>query len=334
MSWLYRCFRALSKQLLQLFFYRIKIEGMENIPEGAAVIFAPNHQNALLDPLLVADFQKRPIHFLTRSDVFNRWTRPILRKLNMMAIYRIRDGYAKLSQNDAVFEACHEVLQRKGAVLIFPEGNHGEHHYLRPLTKGIARLALRTQAEMEEPLFIQPVGLNFFEHRKPQSSVVIRYGNPLAVKDFLSRYDVNEPKALIELRDAVSAAMKETLIVPEETDDYAIRVDKIFQAKHESLSFEELKGLDIETLSVDRRPVRKHWLARLLNPIPFFVVGKFLKGSDDVAFHGTLKVFIGAVVFPLWWAVIGLALSFTVGIKIAALAVIVMVFGLFYSYQR
>ena len=64
------------------------------------------------------------------------------------------------------------------------------------------------------------------------------------------------------------------------------------------------------------------------------MIGRVLKNSDDVAFHGTLKVFIGALVFPLWWTAVGLILSFIAGIKIAILAVIVMIFGLFYSYQR
>ena len=41
----------------RLFFFhyysRVEINGVENIPRDSAVIFAPNHQNALMDALIV-----------------------------------------------------------------------------------------------------------------------------------------------------------------------------------------------------------------------------------------------------------------------------------------
>ena len=40
---------------LGLFFYykKIKVVGKENIPKDSAVLFVSNHQNALIDPLII-----------------------------------------------------------------------------------------------------------------------------------------------------------------------------------------------------------------------------------------------------------------------------------------
>lgn len=55
---------------LRLFYKTIVIEGKDNIPNNSPIIFAPNHQNALMDPLAVLYGSKRQIVFLARADIF------------------------------------------------------------------------------------------------------------------------------------------------------------------------------------------------------------------------------------------------------------------------
>ena len=62
-------FTALSRFIFsnynQLYFRRFRVVGKENIPnEGGAILFSPNHQNALLDPLLVGTTAGKSIHSL------------------------------------------------------------------------------------------------------------------------------------------------------------------------------------------------------------------------------------------------------------------------------
>ena len=40
------------------------------IPKNAKFLFAVNHQNAFLDPILIAAQLEKPTHFLTRADIF------------------------------------------------------------------------------------------------------------------------------------------------------------------------------------------------------------------------------------------------------------------------
>jgi len=89
---------------LFFFFKKILVNDPENIPKKGAVLLVSNHKNALLDPLLIATTTKRNIHFLTRASAFK--VRPIkwlLSTVNMLPIYRLRDGKETLAKNEIIF---------------------------------------------------------------------------------------------------------------------------------------------------------------------------------------------------------------------------------------
>ena len=318
---------------LRFYFHKVKIEGADSVPKNTPLIVTPNHQNAFLDALLVGAFIPIPLHYLARQDVFNKWTKPILSMLQMIPIYRIRDGYSKLSLNDSIFESCFELFRSKESVLIFAEGNHGRYHFLRPLTKGAARLSLQAQSRLTEDLMILPVGLNYFDHQSPKSTVIIKFGDPIPVKDYLEIYEENQAKGLIDLRDRISDGMKNTLVIAEETSDYKEKADSIFRPENEDLSFDELKSLEVSKGTISKSG-KEHVSAWIFNPIPMLTIHRAIMKFDDVVFHSSLKFGIGIFVFPIWWLTIFLLLLFSTGINIALLAVIVMISGLYYSYLR
>ena len=49
---------------------KIKVYGKENIPKKGPLLFIGNHQNALLDAILIPTTTNRNIHFLTRASAF------------------------------------------------------------------------------------------------------------------------------------------------------------------------------------------------------------------------------------------------------------------------
>lgn len=328
----YKCFRLFTKITLTLYFKKIRIEGLENVPKDKPLLVTPNHQNAFMDALLVGAFIPRDLNYLTRSDVFNKWSSPLLRSIHMMPIYRIRDGYSKLSMNDAIFETCKDIFEGKSSVLIFPEGNHGEWHYLRPLTKGGARLALQSENESQLDLHILPVGLNYFNHQAPRSTVVLKFGLPIAVRDYLKTYQAHSASGLLQLRDRMSEGMKDTLIIPNETDNYERLKNAIFNQENEHCSFEELKSIEPDSQPKQDR-MKKNYFAKVLNPIPFLIIQKIIGRVEDHVFHSSLKFATGLFLFPLWWILVLVFFSVFTGFKIAALTVFVMVFGLFYTYR-
>ena len=96
----YYLFKILIK--CSLFFYtkRILVKGKENIPKKGAILFVVNHPNGLIDPLIVAVNNPRVQHFLVRAASFKKpLIKRFLESLNLMPIYRMRDGVKQLGNN-------------------------------------------------------------------------------------------------------------------------------------------------------------------------------------------------------------------------------------------
>ena len=59
---------------LRVSYRKINYNGLENIPQDGAVIFAPNHTNALMDALVILALDTRPKVFVARADIFKNPT--------------------------------------------------------------------------------------------------------------------------------------------------------------------------------------------------------------------------------------------------------------------
>lgn len=194
---------------LHVFYRQIRVSGVSHVPQGA-VIFAGNHQNALLDALLIVCSSRRYTHFVARADIFsNRWVKKLLHAINMMPIYRIRDGWQSLTQNEGTFKACTRILQAQEPIVIFPEGNHGSARRLRRLSKGFTRLAFEALRQTPDlPVYIVPVGLNYTRPREARSAVHIIYGPALLANPY---YQLGEPRGAHALREALGEAMQKLI---------------------------------------------------------------------------------------------------------------------------
>ena len=79
----------------------LKYIGTERIPKDAAVIFAPNHQNALFDALALLSTTPAPVAYWVRGDLFkNKWVAKLFYALKLMPAYRKRNGLSNLKKND------------------------------------------------------------------------------------------------------------------------------------------------------------------------------------------------------------------------------------------
>ena len=56
------------KTFFFMFYGKVEVKGLENIPRNEPVIFAPNHQNALMDALIVLFSAPQDIVFLARAE--------------------------------------------------------------------------------------------------------------------------------------------------------------------------------------------------------------------------------------------------------------------------
>lgn len=198
--------------LMRLFYRKIVVEGRENIPARGPIIFAPNHQNALMDPLAIHYAARLQTIFLARADIFKI---PVLRNLfywlKIIPVYRIRDGKENLGNNDASFNVAVEVLEKGRSVGIFPEAAHSNQRRLLPMRKGVPRLAFLAEEKNNFNLGVQvmPAGIYFSDYENMRSILHVRFGKPIMVKDFQGPYGENPQKAMLKLRDAIGEQLTE-----------------------------------------------------------------------------------------------------------------------------
>ncbi len=195
--WLYLV-RAYLKMGLFFYFKEIHVVNIERVPKDKPLLILCNHQNALLDALLIATKCRRFSYFLTRAAVFKKpYVSKLLYSLRMLPVYRIRDGWKTIANNNAIFSGCSELLKGGQAVTIFPEGSHHVNRTVRPFSKGFTRIvfdALEKYPDMDLQLI--PVGLNFVKAEAFPDSVSIHFGEPLIAKDFISDSKTNNVKNL------------------------------------------------------------------------------------------------------------------------------------------
>jgi 1-acyl-sn-glycerol-3-phosphate acyltransferase len=113
--------------------YRVALRGVQHIPAHGPVIFASNHVGVIDGPLL-AIFAPRPVHALTKDDMFRGLLGRFLLSVGQIPLYR--DGADTLA-----IKTCLKVLRMGRAVGIYPEGRRGTGEYDR-FHAGAAYLAM------------------------------------------------------------------------------------------------------------------------------------------------------------------------------------------------
>lgn len=332
MSLLYNFVKYTGRIGLPLYFGQLEINGQEYIPKDVPFLIAPNHQSAFLDAVIMGVYNPKPVHFLTRSDVFVKPFIGALEALNMMPVYRIRDGYEKLSKNEEIFARCEALLAKGMPVLIFPEGNMGDGHFLRPLTKGTARLAFQSFENLGTDVQILPVGINYFNHDRPRYKCIVNFGQPLNIRDYMALYNTHKAKGLIQLKNDLSGAIKKLLLIPNK-EGYGASYEAL-NRKNEKCSFGNLKKAladntyDKATFFTGGSFISK--LLALFNPLAIGVVHYLLKKVvKERQFTSSLKYTLGLLLSVIWWIILYVSVAAFFDAKTAGIAVLVSVTMLF-----
>ena len=202
----YTLMKILVDNNFRQYYRKVHVEGMENIPQDKRVILAPNHQNALMDALVILMTQKGQPVYLARADVFkNKRVAKILEWLNIVPIYRIRDGRDELGKNNEVFDLAVDVLRDKVTLCLMPEGAQSCKRMLLPLVKGMFRIAFSAQEGLEpEEVVIVPVGIEYEDYVQMGVDVSVRFGKSISIMDYMPQYREHQPIAMNRLRRDLS----------------------------------------------------------------------------------------------------------------------------------
>ena len=219
----YRFLRPLARGLVRLFFRRIQVKGLDNLPESGAVLFAANHPNMLMDPLLLGTCQPRPLSFLAKATLFRS---PLLGRLlascGVLPVYRRKDNPDDTGKNELTFEACFQLLEKGGAICIFPEGVSHPREAVLPLKTGCARIALQGEERNAFRLGvkIQPVGLYFSERALFRSDVLVIFGPVIDPSSLFEAYRTAPQQAVRALTGEIEKRLRGlTLHVPHAEDE-------------------------------------------------------------------------------------------------------------------
>ncbi len=266
------------------YYGKIRRVGVDNVPKNGAVLLLPNHQNALMDVLLLAVYCGRKPYFLTRSDVF---AHPLLKRfftyLQMLPIYRLRNGSTALQKNYAIFESCADLLKKDSAILLFPEANHDLRRRVRPLSKGYARIihtAIGNTPDLK--ITIVPIGLNYRNGTHFPDRVSLYFGKPIAVNG--DGDDAFLPENARKLTELLAARMKTITTHIDDTDSYEQIVSRLHG-----------KGVDfLDPVSVNKV------IANLDGPEEGTRPNRILKGAQ--LFLKPVFVLLNLPVVLVWWA--------------------------------
>ncbi|MBL7197919.1 MAG: 1-acyl-sn-glycerol-3-phosphate acyltransferase [Candidatus Omnitrophica bacterium] len=131
-------------------FFRIRIQGLDNIPTQGAFILASNHNSYLDPPILAVGCyrKKRKLSFLAKQELFhNRIFGWYIKKLGA---FPIRRNWGDIS---AIKESIRRIRNGQPLV-IFPEGGRSLDGKIKEGFPGIALLASKTKIPVI-PAFIK-----------------------------------------------------------------------------------------------------------------------------------------------------------------------------------
>lgn len=124
-------------RLLGKVFFKVKVSGIENIPEKGGALLVANHIS-YLDFIITTLSIKRPVRFVMYKDIFEkRFLRILLKKLKMIPISP-RGG-----QNDleTFNQTCRKLIQEGELIIIFSEGTVTRNGQIQEFKRGIEHIA-------------------------------------------------------------------------------------------------------------------------------------------------------------------------------------------------
>jgi 1-acyl-sn-glycerol-3-phosphate acyltransferase len=196
---------------------RPRARGLENIPEGPAIL-AANHQSFLDDFLLPLVIPKRKVVFLGKAEYFDKWyLKWFFKAANVIPVRRQNS-----SASQAALDAAVGALRDGKLVGIFPEGTRSPDGKLYRGKTGVARMALEARVPIVPVALIGTFESLPYDRRLPKRRrVEVVFGKPLI---FDRHYESRADRFV--LRSITDEVMYEIMLLSgqEYVDEYGSKV--------------------------------------------------------------------------------------------------------------
>lgn len=186
----YRVIQGFFRFLIRLFFRRVEVQGLANIPGDRGGVIVSWHPNGLVDPGLILTQFPGQVIFGARHGLFS-WPilGLILRSVGTVPIYRATDNAEapaetrKAANASSLIQLARAVAEGSFSAL-FPEGiSHDEPHPVE-LKTGAARLYYQARGMMPEgalPPVLLPVGLFYDGKDLFRSNALVEFHAPMTL---------------------------------------------------------------------------------------------------------------------------------------------------------
>ncbi|MBK8806409.1 MAG: 1-acyl-sn-glycerol-3-phosphate acyltransferase [Bacteroidales bacterium] len=212
-----------------LWYKRFEVTGKEQLKNNVAYIFCPNHQNALMDAMAFVTSSPIQLVWLARADIFkSKIAKSIFTFMKILPVFRIRDGADSLGDNELIFAKCSDILNQKKSIALFPEATHWGFRKLRNTKKAAPRIAFLAAENSNFTLdvHIVPCGMYYQNYTSARSGLLLQYGKPFSISDFVVLYKENPSKAYNSLRERIESEMR-PLIIDIKTEKYYKTFDEV-----------------------------------------------------------------------------------------------------------
>ena len=187
---------AISRFLILTVFrilYKVKFEGLENIPKKGGYIYASNHRSNA-DPVFVAVKVRIPFAYMAKKELFegNKFFKWLI---TVFGAYPLERG---IGDRSAVDEGIKRIRAGKN-FMIFPEGTRSKDGKVGRGKTGIAIIAAEAKTQ------IIPIGISYEGELKFRTKVTVRYGKPINITNIVTTV----PPVKSELKELVNVIMAE-----------------------------------------------------------------------------------------------------------------------------
>lgn len=287
-----RIWQRFCRLVVRIFYRKLEITGIENIPDHAGLLLCANHVNALVDVVVLQAATRKSLRPLARSGLFlNPFLKPILNLIGAVPIYRRNDPGTNITQNQDSFVRCYELLAQHETIIIFPEGQSHSDPHINKLKTGAARIALGAIENNPQSPIVLPVGLTFSRKGKFRSDVLVQFGTAVD----LTTTDTTDHFESVELiTDRIKQELaKVTLNADSWEDIYLIsRLEKFFALRRGKYRKGQLK----ERFHALQRLIDAQRVLRIYEPDKVRSLVKQLRGFERLCkccgirdYHLTIK---------------------------------------------
>lgn len=211
----YRLFKRFVRLLLNHLMYRHHYYiGKENIPtDGTPFIIPANHQNTAIDPIAMVLVYPQPVHpyVLAMGGVFT-WSEiinAIWDWVGMLPAFRMDyEGVDEaLKRTKYVVDFAATKMVEGNPVMLFPEMNHHDEHWMRVWTPGFLEIAFKAAEKMnfEKDVQVVPMAHHYSSYYGLQGSYLLHYDKPISLMPYYEQYK-EKPRTTMR---ALSAEIRE-----------------------------------------------------------------------------------------------------------------------------